>query len=97
MDKKIVKFERSVKMSTYVMAFAIGEFDYVENTTPDGILCRVYTPVGKKERGNFALDVVTKSLAFYKNYFGIPYPLPKMDLLCVTEFGSGAMGKVTFR
>lgn len=76
-------------MSTYVMAFAIGEFDFVERRTTDGVLCRVYTPVGKKERGNFALDVVTKSLEFYQNYFGIPYPLPKMDLLGVTEFGSG--------
>ncbi|ODN05748.1 Puromycin-sensitive aminopeptidase [Orchesella cincta] len=99
-DRKIVKFERSVKMSTYVMAFAIGEFDFVEGRTPDGILCRVYTPVGKKERGTFALEVVMKSLGYYKKYFGIPYPLPKMDLLAVAEFGSGAMenwGLVIFR
>lgn len=92
-------------MSTYVMAFAIGEFDYVEHLAPGvggpaGILCRVYTPVGKKDRGSFALDVVVKSLQFYERYFGIPYPLPKMDLLGVTEFGSGAMenwGLVIFR
>lgn len=84
-----MKFERSVKMSTYVMAFAIGEFDYVEKTSPGGVLCRVYTPLGKKENGTFALDVVVKSLEFYKNYFDIPYPLPKMDLLGVAEFGSG--------
>ncbi|CAL8101137.1 unnamed protein product [Orchesella dallaii] len=99
-DRKIVKFERSVKMSTYVMAFAIGEFDFVEDRTPDGILCRVYTPVGRKDRGAFALEVVVKSLAYYKKYFGIPYPLPKMDLLAVAEFGSGAMenwGLVIFR
>ena len=44
-------------MSTYLLAFVVGEYDYVEARDADGVLIRVYTPVGKKEQGQFALDV----------------------------------------
>ena len=44
-------------MSTYLLAFVIGEYDYVEQTDKNGVLVRVYTPLGKKELGRFALDV----------------------------------------
>ena len=76
-------------MSTYLVAFVVGEFDYVEEHSTDGILCRVYTPVGKKEQGRFSLDVTTKVLPFYKEYFGVEYPLPKIDLVAITDFASG--------
>ena len=51
-------FARSPRMSTYLLAFVVGEYDYVEGTDRDGIKIRVYTPLGKKEFGNFALDVI---------------------------------------
>jgi puromycin-sensitive aminopeptidase len=73
------------------MAFAVGEFDYVECLSKEGVVCRVYTPKGKQDRGRFALYVVSKSLTVYKDYFGVAYPLPKMDLLAVNEFPCGAM------
>ena len=44
-------------MSTYLLAFIVGEFDYVEQRDTNGVLVRVYTPVGKKQQGQFALDV----------------------------------------
>lgn len=44
-------------MSTYLLAFVVGEFDYIEEKDKNGILIRVYTPLGKKELGKFALDV----------------------------------------
>ncbi len=44
-------------MSSYLLAFIVGEFDYVEGTDSNGVLVRVYTPVGKAEQGQFALDV----------------------------------------
>ena len=44
-------------MSTYLVAFVVGEYDYVEKSDPDGVRVRVYTAVGKKEQGRFALDV----------------------------------------
>ena len=50
-------FARSPVMSTYLLAFVVGEFDYVEEKDSNGVLVRVYTPVGKKEQGKFALDV----------------------------------------
>ena len=45
-------------MSTYLVAFIVGEFDFVEGTTEDGVKVRVFTPVGKSDQGNFALEVL---------------------------------------
>lgn len=49
-------------MSTYLLAFVVGEYDYIEDKDRNGILIRVYTPLGKKEQGQFALDVSKKTL-----------------------------------
>ncbi len=76
-------------MSTYLVAFLVGNFDFVEDTSSDGILVKVYTPPGKREQGRFALQVATKVLPYYKEYFGIAYPLPKMDLVAVSEMAPG--------
>lgn len=54
---KVVSFERTPIMSTYLLAFVIGEYDFVEDKDADGVLVRVYTPTGKKEQGQFALEV----------------------------------------
>ncbi len=80
---------RTPIMSTYLVAFVVGDFDYVEETSADGVLVRVYTPPGKKEQGRFALQVASKVLPYYKEYFGIAYPLPKMDLVAVSEMSAG--------
>lgn len=88
-------------MSTYLLAFVIGDFEYIETKSSDGeVLCRVYTPPGKKEQGRFALDVTAKVLPYYKEYFGIAYPLPKLDLVAIADFSAGAMenwGLITYR
>lgn len=67
----VVKYDRSPVMSTYLVAFCIGDFEYVETTSADGVLCRVYTPPGKKDQGKFALSVTEKVLPYYKEYFGV--------------------------
>lgn len=90
-DLRYVSFDRTPIMSTYLVAAVVGEYDYVEATSSDGVLVRVYTPVGKKEQGLFALDVATKVLPYYKEYFDIAYPLPKMDLIAIGDFSAGAM------
>lgn len=60
-----VKFATTPIMSTYLVAFVIGEYDFVESQSSDGITVRVYTPVGKAEQGKFALEVsVLKKLTF---------------------------------
>lgn len=96
----VVKFDRTPIMSTYLVAYVVGEFDYVEERSADGVLVRCYTPVGKKEQGRFGLYVAAKVLPYYKEYFGVEYPLPKMDLVAVADFAAGAMenwGLVTYR
>jgi puromycin-sensitive aminopeptidase len=97
---KVVEFDRTPIMSSYLLAFVVGEYDYVEGKDSDGVLVRVYTPVGKKEQGKFALEVAIKTLPFYNKYFNIAYPLPKMDLIAIADFAAGAMenwGLVTYR
>uniref|UniRef100_A0A8C4Z6H6 Aminopeptidase n=1 Tax=Gadus morhua TaxID=8049 RepID=A0A8C4Z6H6_GADMO len=95
-----VKFATTPIMSTYLVAFVIGEYDFVEGQSSDGVLVRVYTPLGKAEQGKFALEVAIKTLPFYKDYFNVPYPLPKIDLIAIADFAAGAMenwGLVTYR
>ena len=66
-DLKRVTFARTPIMSTYLLAFVVGEFDYVEERDTNGVLVRVYTPVGKAEQGRFALEVSFKSLVSHQN------------------------------
>lgn len=99
-ERKIVTFKKTPIMSTYLVAFVVGEYDFIDDTTSDGIYVRVFTPVGKREQGRFALEIAVKTLPFYSDYFGIPYPLPKLDLIAIPDFDAGAMenwGLVTYR
>jgi puromycin-sensitive aminopeptidase len=99
--KKLVRFQETPKMSSYLLAMAVGEFDYVEGRTHDtGVLVRCYTPKGKAEQGRFALEVALGALPFYNRYFGSAYPLPKCDMIAVANFAMGAMenwGLITYR
>lgn len=97
---KKFKFQRTPIMSTYLLAFVIGEFDYLEDKDRNGVIIRCYTPLGKKELGRFALEVAVKTLPFYVDYFKIDYPLPKLDMIAIADFAAGAMenwGLVTYR
>ncbi|VFQ97745.1 unnamed protein product [Cuscuta campestris] len=99
-DMKIVYYQESPIMSTYLVAIVVGLFDYVEDHTPDGIPVRVYCQVGKANQGKFALDVAVKTLGIYKEYFAVPYSLPKLDMIAIPDFAAGAMenyGLVTYR
>ncbi|EGG19201.1 hypothetical protein DFA_02449 [Cavenderia fasciculata] len=86
-----ISFVRTPKMSTYIVAFAIGEFEFVEGKTKSGIVTRIYQLIGKEEKGDFALEVAVKVLDFFEDYFQIPYPLRKIDHLAVGAFAFGAM------
>jgi puromycin-sensitive aminopeptidase len=96
---KVVRFAETPAMSTYLVALMVGEFEAVEADS-EGVLVRVWTTPGKKEQGRFALDVSCRALRFYQDYFGIPYPLPKLDLIAIPDFAAGAMenwGAITYR
>ncbi|KHN94795.1 Peptidase M1, alanine aminopeptidase/leukotriene A4 hydrolase [Metarhizium album ARSEF 1941] len=101
----MVSFETSPVMSTYLLAWAVGDFEYIEQLTDrryngKQIPVRVYTTRGLKEQGRWALWHAPKVIDFYSEIFDIDYPLPKSDLLAVHEFTHGAMenwGLVTYR
>lgn len=94
-------FETSPRMSTYLLAFAIGDLIHKETTTKDGVLVRVFaSPAQKAESLDFALDVAKRTIEFFDDYFGVPYPLPKSDHIALPDFSSGAMenwGLITYR
>ena len=91
---KIVHFDRTPIMSTYLLAWAIGDFEYVEAHTKrsyDGkqLPVRVYTTKGLKEKGNLGLSVCHQVVDYFSEIFDVEYPLPKIDLLAVHEFSHG--------
>jgi aminopeptidase N len=98
-DKHTVKFATTAKMSSYLAALVVGNFEYLEGEA-DGIPIRVYATSGKKEMGKFALEMASDILKYYDNYFGIKYPYGKLDLVGLPDFSAGAMentGCITFR
>src|SRR3990167_2930864 len=75
-EYQIVKFSPTPKMSTYLLVFIIGDFEYIETKTKNGVLVRVFTTPKKKHQAKFALECAVRTLEFYEEYFDIPYPLP---------------------
>ena len=99
-DLQIIKFAPTPKMSTYLLAFIVGDFEYLEKKSKNGVQVRVYTTPGKKNQASFALDTTVKVLDFYEEYFDIPYPINTLDMIAIPDFTSLAMenwGAITFR
>lgn len=97
---KIIKFSPTPKMSTYLLAFIVGDFEYIEGKSNGGTQIRVFTTPGKKHQAKFALDCAIRTLEFYEKYFAIKYPLPALDMIAIPDFSSGAMenwGAITYR
>uniref|UniRef100_A0A8C2RPI7 Aminopeptidase n=1 Tax=Capra hircus TaxID=9925 RepID=A0A8C2RPI7_CAPHI len=93
------EFFESVKMSTYLVAFIVGE---MKNLSQDvnGTLVSIYAVPEKIGQVHHALETTVKLLDFYQNYFEIQYPLKKLDLVAIPDFEAGAMenwGLLTFR
>ena len=96
----LTTFETTPVMSTYLLAWVAGKLDYREATTEDGVLVRAYATQGKGDQLDYALKATVDGLEFYNDYFGVPYPLPKCDIIAVPDFSAGAMenwGCITFR
>jgi aminopeptidase N len=92
-NKHTVRFATSSKMSSYLAAIAVGEFEYIEGSA-DGIPIRIYSTPGKKQLGTFALEATENFLRYFDNYFGIKYPYEKLDLIGLPDFSAGAMENV---
>lgn len=100
-SSKVTTFETTPRMSTYLVAFVIGDLQKTTGKTKSGIEVSVYsTPAQSLESHSFPLDHAIRSIDFFEGYFGVPYPLPKSDQVAVPDFSSGAMenwGLVTYR
>ena len=97
---KAVRFAETPMMSTYLLAFVIGDLASVEQRAEDGTLVRVWSTRGKEEQGRFAMETSAKLLGYFNEHFGIPYPLPKLDHIAIPDFAAGAMenwGAITYR
>lgn len=97
---KEITYEPTVVMSTYLLAWVIAQLESVERSDKNGIPVRIWTTPGKSKQAQFALDVGCHSLAYFAKWFGIPYALPKLDMVALPDFASGAMenwGLVTYR
>ena len=95
------KFTTTPRMSSYLLAFVVGELHKKTAHTTSGVEVNIWaTPAQSEETLDFALDIATRSIDFYDEYFGVPYPLPKSDHVALPDFSSGAMenwGLITYR
>ena len=97
----VTTFKTSPRMSTYLLAFITGDLHKKSAITTAGVEVNVWaTPAQSPDNLDFALDVATRTIEFYDDYFGTAYPLPKSDHVALPDFGSGAMenwGLITYR
>ena len=100
-DSRTTTFEKTPRMSSYLLAFVIGELHKKTAHTKSGVEVNVWaTPAQNENTLDFALDIAARSIDFYDEYFGVKYPLPKSDHVALPDFSSGAMenwGLITYR
>jgi len=97
-DKKRIRFEQTPKMSTYLLFFGVGEFDFIVDAEDERV--RAVVLPGMAPYSRFGLEFGRKALRYCEEYYQIPYVLPKMDLIAIPDFAFGAMenwGAITFR
>ncbi len=98
--KKELVFKQTIRMSTYLVAFVVGEFEATEAVDAGGTPLRIVHVPGKRNLTKWGLEIGAFSLKWFANYYGIPYPGDKLDLIAIPDFASGAMenlGAITFR
>ena len=98
--RKSVVFEDTMVMSTYLVAFIVGPFEATAPVDVDGVPLRIVHPIGKGHLTDYALEAGAYALRFFTDYYGIPYPGQKLDMVAVPDFAFGAMenlGCITYR
>ena len=96
---KLSVFKTTPPMPTYLLALFAGEFEKVEGEV-DGVKLGIYTTPGKKEQARYAMQVTKEIVRDYTEYFGVKYPLPKLDQLALPNTGAGGMenwGAIVYR
>ena len=97
--KHTLRFATTPKMSSYLVAFLVGDFKCTEGKS-DGVPIRVCSTPDKVELTRFALESAKYALHYYDTYFGIMYPMPKLDMVALPDFEASAMenfGCITYR
>jgi aminopeptidase N len=98
-NKHAITFATTPKMSTYLLAFLVGDFKCVAGSS-DGVPIRACATPDQVQYGAFALSAAEFVLHYYNTYFGIKYPMPKLDMIAIPDFEAGAMenfGAITYR
>jgi len=98
--RRRVSFAPTMKMSTYLVAFVVGDFEETAPVDVNGTALRVIYPIGKGHLTSLALEMGAFALDFFATYFDIAYPGEKMDMVAIPDFAFGAMenlGLVTYR
>jgi puromycin-sensitive aminopeptidase len=89
-DRHRLTFSTSPRMSTYLVALAIGDWQCLEQTV-DGVRIRVCAEPEKKPFGQFALETAAQSIRFYNQWYGIKYPFEKLDMVAIPDYEWGGM------
>ncbi|CAH8450017.1 unnamed protein product [Schistosoma bovis] len=99
-DWHVDRYNTSVKMSTYLLAFVVSQFSNIQRTDNRGRNFTVWARPDKIRSAEYALDIGIKLLGYFEDYFGIPYSLPKMDMIAIPNSSITAMenwGLITYR
>ena len=99
-NRKTTSYDTTPLMSTYLLAFVIGDIAYQEAISKNGVKIRTYATKKQVQHTEFALDIAVKCMDYYEEYYDIPFPLGKCDFVALPDFASGAMenwGLITFR
>lgn len=97
-----LRFDTSPRMSTYLVAFVVGRLEAISTTTESGVLLSAWAPAATSgvDKLHFALDIAREALQHYEEIFALPFPLAKIDIVSIPDFGPGAMenwGLITYR
>lgn len=97
----VTAFETTPRMSSYLLAWVVGELQKKTATTKSGVEVNTWATLAHDSNNlDFALDIATRTIDFFDDFFGVPYPLPKSDHVALPDFSAGAMenwGLITYR
>lgn len=100
-DMLVTSFETTPRMSSYLVAWVAGDLQKKSATTNSGVEVAIWsTKAHDASNLDFALQIATRTIDFFDDYFGVPYPLPKSDHVALPDFSAGAMenwGLITYR